>query len=150
MGNFRARNCPFRRTRNVRGGVAVDWAAVADVPGGSELRRALWIHRNGKHLTRFRSGVILERHGFIWKIRNVCCASAGLVSSTSTATIKSRFIELQKLHLRFNLRTEPYRNEPWTCEEVIAAHTLSAALFGINTEYTEKATDTQGLMHVTG
>jgi len=38
-----------------------------------------------------------------------------------------------------------------TCEEVIAAHTLSAAFSEFNTEYTEKSHRVhRGLMHVTG
>jgi len=73
MGDFAHEITLFVVFENVRGGVAVDWAARRGCPRVVQNHDVPFgIHRNGKHLTQVPIGSDLqERHGFVWKIRNV-------------------------------------------------------------------------------
>jgi len=143
-GQFRARNCPFRRTRKC------SWWRCRRLGRPSRMSRVVQNstcplespQRQAPHPGPIGSD-LQERHGFIWKSGTSCCASAGLVSSTSTATIKSRFIEPPKVAICDSIsEPEPTGNEPCDVRRSDrGAHIVSGAFRNLTQSTPRKATE---------
>src|SRR5467141_1138701 len=119
---------------------------VADVPGWlSTTTCPLELTATASTSPRFLSGVIFKNGTDSYgRSGTSCCASAGLVSSTSKATIKSRFIEPPKsCNLRSNLRNQnPTDNELGDMRRSDrGAHIVSRAFRNLTQSTPRKATE---------